>query len=193
MTLTIGLSIGEITPSILEALCRFKDIYGIALNLEAGSDRLLKVIGKKHTREKAIQICNAIRKAHPQAIMATTVMVGLPTEELTDMYDLASLVGETEMDDVWCNYYINNPKQPLARLPQLSESLREYHLEIFLRELCYTLKRNCHVTSWKIYKNKRSRKYARDMKKLRKANEGDTFPRHKVQEINYTLKTRKNK
>lgn len=189
----IGLSIGEITPSILDSLCRFKNIYGIALNLEAGSDRLLKVIGKKHTREKAIQVCKAIRKAHPQVIMATTVMVGLPTEELTDMYDLASLVGETGVDDVWCNYYIDNPKQPLSKLPQLTEGLREYHLKIFCNALCNTLKRDCHLTSWKIYKNKKSRKYARDMEDLRKINERNTFPSHRIQEIVYTKDPRRNK
>lgn len=188
----IGLAIGETTPRILEALCRFKDICLIALNLEAGSDRLLQVIGKKHTRERAIQVCKTIRKAHPQVIMYTTVMVGLPTEQLTDIYDLASLVGETEMDHVLCNYYIDNPKQPLAKLPQLSESLREYHLKIFCKELCHTLKRECHLTSYKIYKSKKSRRYARDMEYLRKYNERNTFPAHKEQRFVYTKESEEN-
>lgn len=47
----IGMCIGEITPQILEALCYSKKITKLAMNLETGSDRLLKFIGKKHTCE----------------------------------------------------------------------------------------------------------------------------------------------
>ena len=62
-------------------------------------------------------------------------MVGLPTEEIIDMFELASLIEKTGPDEILINYYGNNSRLPLSKLPQLSPSLREYHLKILLRQL----------------------------------------------------------
>lgn len=181
----IGLAIGEITPEILKALCRLKKIDEIALNLEVGNDRMLKVIGKNHTCEKAINVCKTIKKAHPEAILSSTVMIGLPTEEMMDMYDLADLIVKTEMDSILCNYYVWAPKQPLAKLPQISEPLREYHLKIFLKALRERATREIEGECWEIPKNRKSRSYIRKMNKLKKQDriEGTGFPTHFIWEF----------
>lgn len=85
----IGLSICEITDEILDAICNIKKIVpNIALNLEVGSNRLLKLIEKNHTRERAIHIFKELRKAHPNTYISTSIMIGFPTETLTDIYDV---------------------------------------------------------------------------------------------------------
>jgi len=174
----IGLAIGEMQERILDAFCRFKSIERICMNPEVGNDRLCQLIGKNHTREQVIHVFKTLRKAHPEVIFDIVVMIGLPTETITDIYDLASLVGEIEADDVMCNYYIKAPNQPLAKLPQISESLREYHLKIFQKALCSTLRRECYLTCWKVYKSKRTRKYAREVESLKMDNKERKFPMH---------------
>jgi len=182
----IGLSIGEITPEILEALCSLKPkVNRISLNLEAGSDRLLQLIGKKHTREDAIHVYHKIREAHPDAQLESTIMLGLPTEELIDIYALADLIRKTEPDFILCNYYVTAPKQPLAQLPQISNSLREYHLKILLNILPKYLRRELEIGSWKIFKNKSSRKTVRYLQDLEEQNKTRSFPYHATQTINY--------
>lgn len=136
--LSIGMCIGDITPEILAAICNCKKISRIALNLEAGSNRLLNVIGKKHKRETAIEICSDIRKAHPNIYISTTVMVGLPTEELEDILELADLILKCNVNQVLCNYYGHCSKNPLDIYPQLNERVRELHLSYLIR----LLKRN---------------------------------------------------
>ncbi len=182
----IGLSIGEITPEILEALCRLKPkVNRISLNLEAGSDRLLQLIGKKHTREDAIHVYHKIRESHPDAQLESTIMLGLPTEELIDIYALADLIRKTEPDFILCNYYVTAPKHPLAQLPQISNSLREYHLEILLNILPKYLRRDLEIGSWKIFKNKSSRKTVRYLQDLEEENKTRSFPYHATQTVNY--------
>lgn len=62
-------------------------------------------------------------------------MVGLPTETLSDIYELADLCIQTHMNRVQCNMYGVAPKYPLNSLPQLSPQLREYHLRLFVKLL----------------------------------------------------------
>ena len=129
----IGLAICEITDEILDSICKTKKIVtSISLNLEAGSNRMLKLIGKNHTRERAIHIFKELRKAHPKACIDTGVMVGFPTEELTDIYELADLIEQTAPNEIFCNLVEIAPKCSLARFPQLSDNLREYHLKVLL-------------------------------------------------------------
>lgn len=131
----IGMCIGEVTPEILEAICECKKLVKIALNLEAGSDRLLKLIRKGHTREQAIYVCNAIREAHPNIDMQTTVIVGLPTEELIDMIELSDLIIKCKVNYVHCNYYGFSPKHPIACYPQIDDNVRQLHLSYLIRLL----------------------------------------------------------
>lgn len=131
----IGMCIGEITPEILDALCRTKKIDLIYLNIETGSDRLLKVINKGHDKQKCLDVFHTLKQAHPDLYIISNIMIGLPTEEIIDMYELADLVCNLDIDYLWINYYGMAENQPLAKLPQISQSLREYHLKIFLDRL----------------------------------------------------------
>ena len=133
--ISIGLAICEITDEILDALCRTKKLYLCNMNLEAGSNKMLSFIGKDHTRERAIHIFKEIRKAHPDVYIESTLMIGFPTETLTDIYELADLILETSPDFILCNFVEIAPKSPLTQYEQLPESLKEYHLSLLLRLL----------------------------------------------------------
>ncbi len=125
----IGMCIGEITPQILEALCYSKKITKLAMNLETGSDRLLEFIGKKHRCEQAREIFAKIHAANKGIKIYTTIMLGLPTEDMGDILETAKLIIDTRPNHVHCNYFICSPNSPLAKYPQISESCREYHLK----------------------------------------------------------------
>lgn len=164
----IGLSIGETTPEILASLCKCaKKIKHLAMNIEVGTDRLLKLINKKHTVETATHILKTLREANPSMELVSTVMIGLPTETLVDICELARLIGEFEFDKVLCNYYLSAPRQPLAKLPQVSQGLREYHLKVLVDELCHSLKRPLEISIPVIYKKRYSRKVLRYKKRMK--------------------------
>lgn len=129
----IGLAICEITEQILDSICKSGKFTLVAMNLEAGSNNLLQTIGKEHTRERAIYIAERIRNANPKVFLCSTVMVGLPTETLDDIYQLADLCIKTTMNHVQINMYGSAPKYPLNSLPQLSPQLREYHLRLMVK------------------------------------------------------------
>lgn len=182
----IGVSIGEITPEILDAICKSTKMKFIAMNLETGTNRLLNLIGKKHTCEQAISIFKKLRKTNPNIIISSTIMLGLPTETLDDIYELAFLIGSTSPDFLLCNYYICTPRQPLANLPQLSDSLREYHLKLFLKLLRYTLQRDLDLECWRIYKKRHSRQFVKSSIENKQNMSNGFLPRHKITYVKYT-------
>lgn len=131
--ITIGMCISEINSKILASLCRTKKLKFIALNIEAGSDRLLKVIGKKHTCDDVRRIIKTLYAWHPNLYIVTTAMIGLPTETIDDVLALGDLVLECNFGYFHCNYYGYSPKHPLAKYEQLSEQVRELHLKYLIR------------------------------------------------------------
>ncbi|MCI9177001.1 MAG: radical SAM protein [Clostridia bacterium] len=181
----VGMAIGEITPEILKSLGKLKKVKEIVLNIETGNNKLLSFIGKKHTKEKAIQVCNELRKAHPDIYIYTTVIIGLPTEQLVDMYELAQVIGKCKVDHVSCEYYTLAPRQPLAKLPQLSKNLKEYHLKTFIRALGSSLERSLELECEVITKNKNSRKAIRRKQRLEKRNQNCSFSCAVRQTITY--------
>ncbi len=186
ITIDIGMCFGEITPEIKDALCKAKKITRIGLNPEVGNDRLLKFIGKKHTCQEAIDICTQLRNANPKIVIETTVMVGLPTETIEDMYLLANLLHKIWPDYIHLNYYIHSPRTPLNEYPQMSESLREYHLQILLKQLRVIKEEYTHVKFHPVIcirhyfiwgKKRNSRKWIKEKMKLDKKNaETNFFP-----------------
>lgn len=131
----IGMCIGEITEDILMSLCSSRKIKSIGLNLETGSDRLLQLIGKKHTCESAKQIIQTLVKYHPNLFISSTVMLGLPTEEISDILSLGQLIIDCKIDYLHCNYYGFSPKHPLAQYEQVNERVRELHLAYLIQYL----------------------------------------------------------
>lgn len=129
----IGLTICEITDDILDAMRRSGKISYVEMNPEAGSNRLLQVIGKEHTRERTIYIATKLREVYPDIFLNCVAMVGLPTETLSDVYALADLCIQMGVNTITLNRYGATPRSPLNSLPQLSPQLQEYHLRLAVR------------------------------------------------------------
>lgn len=168
--IAIGMALPEITDDILKAICDCNKLKVVPLNPETGKNRLLDVIEKGITVERINYIFNTIRTVRPDIEIACLVIIGFPTETITDMYELAVFMSELKPDGIKCNCYTDSPGLPLHELPQLSQELVKYHLDIFLKEFSKHQKRNCLMDYPKISK---SRKYQRWIE--RKKHENNYF------------------
>ncbi len=161
ISIMIGLAISEINDDILNAICDCHKFLEIYLNIEAGSDRLLEVIGKGHTRQRAIEVFKRLRASNPNIRLHTNVMIGLPTETIVDIVELADLVNTIEPNSIYALRYRMDPGQPLAQYPYMSDQLWAYHLKLFLR-LLRQGKRSIPLNIKTIKVPNKSRKYIRE-------------------------------
>lgn len=132
INLDIGMNIGEITDEILDSLNKCKKIKSIYMNFEAGTNRLLKLINKAHTVERAKYVAKSLREANPAIKICSTVMIGLPTETLTDVHALADLISDVYIDQLLINYYIPAEGHTLPKEGIPQGRLKSYHLEELL-------------------------------------------------------------
>lgn len=135
ISLGIGYSIGETNEKLKISLANCNKLVSMALYFETGSDRLLKIIGKKHTSTMAKEFVKFIRTYHPEMEIYVAIMIGLPTEELSDIEELGALLIDCDIDIIHCNYYGYVDKHPLAIYPQLSPQLKQYHLKYLINYL----------------------------------------------------------
>ena len=147
----------------------FKKITDLNMNLETGSDQLLKFIGKTHTCKKARHVFATIHKLNPRVKLLTNIILGLPTENMGDVLDTAKIILETRPDFVRCNYFVCSPNSPLAKYPQLTESCMAYHLKTFINSLVKTpieQPYNFKMICYRLYKNPHSRKVIKELEDL---------------------------
>jgi tRNA-2-methylthio-N6-dimethylallyladenosine synthase len=64
------------------------------LPVQAGSDRILRLMNRKHGRQKYIDLIGRIREARPDMAIAGDFIVGFPGETDRDFEDTMSLVRE---------------------------------------------------------------------------------------------------
>lgn len=167
----IGMCISEITPEILDALCKSKKIDMKYLNIETGSNRLLKLINKGRDKVKCLEVFHKLREAHPNLYIISNIMIGLPTEELIAIYELVDFVCELDIDYLWVNYFGVTDRLPLAKLPQLSPSIREYHLKLFINMLTKRKDNPLLRIGYPRILDKSKRKSYRELQKLAKDQE----------------------
>lgn len=132
ISLSIGYCLGETNKEIIESLANCDKLINMVLYLETGSDRLLKLIGKKHTCKMAKYFVEYMKACHPDMEISVAIMIGLPTEGLDDVVSLGQLLIDCDIDFIHCNYYGYVDKHPLASYPQLSAQEKEMHLKYLI-------------------------------------------------------------
>lgn len=75
------------------------------LPVQSGSNRILKLMNRKYTREDYLETIHKIRKAIPDIAITTDIIVGFPGETDEDFDDTISLVKEAGYDAAYTFLY----------------------------------------------------------------------------------------
>lgn len=94
----------------LDKLCRH-----LHLPVQSGSNRLLKEMNRKYTREDYLEKIRLIRKVDPNISISTDIIVGYPGETEEDFNDTLSLVKEVEYDSAFTFLYSMREGTPAAK------------------------------------------------------------------------------
>ncbi len=68
---------------------------------QSGSNRILKLMNRKYSRDKFIDICKKIKTSCPNFRITTDVIVGFPSETEADFNDSISLIKECKVEMVY--------------------------------------------------------------------------------------------
>ena len=100
------------------------------LPVQAGSDKILKAMNRKHTAADYIELCNAFRAARPDLALSSDFIVGFPGETEEDFAATMALVEEVSYAQAFSFKYSPRPGTPAAEDEnQVDEAVKAARLQ----------------------------------------------------------------
>ena len=99
------------------------------LPFQAGSDRILKAMNRKHTMADYFRIVEKLRAARPDLALSTDIIVGFPGESDTDFQGTMQVVETVKFAQAYSFKYSARPGTPAAdRGDKISEDVKSDRL-----------------------------------------------------------------
>lgn len=133
----------DFTDEMIDVIAKNKNIMPyIHLPVQSGSNRILKLMGRRYTKEEYLTLFYKIRERIPNCSISTDIIVGFPNETEEDFNETLSLVNECKFDNAFS--FIYSPREGTAaaklkdditleekerRLYTLNDTLNKYFLE----------------------------------------------------------------
>lgn len=86
------------------------------LPFQAGSDRILKQMNRRYTKEEYLNKIEKVKKAVPGISLSTDVIVGFPTETNEDFEETLDVLRTVEFDNIFSFIYSRREGTPAAKL-----------------------------------------------------------------------------
>lgn len=133
----------DFTDDMIKVIAKYKNIMPyIHLPIQSGSSRILKLMGRRYTKEEYITLFNKIKEMIPNVSISTDIIVGFPGETASDFQDTLDVVNELKYDLAYTFIYSKREGTPAAilkddtpleekkeRLYKLNELVNKYALE----------------------------------------------------------------
>lgn len=100
----------DMTVDVLHTMAKYPNICKyIHLPVQSGSDRILKIMNRLHTRKEYFQLIDNIRKIIPNCAISQDMIAGFPTETEEDHQDTLSLMDYVKYDFGFMFAYSERP------------------------------------------------------------------------------------
>ncbi len=98
------------------------------LPVQSGSDRILKAMNRKHTRDDYFRLIDRIRAARPDLMLSGDFIVGFPGETDQDFADTLDLVERVGYGQAYSFRYSARPGTPAAEKAEVDPALAQARL-----------------------------------------------------------------
>ena len=107
----------DFTSDIIEVIAKYDNIMKyIHLPVQSGSDEILKLMGRRYTREQYLTLVKEIKDKIPNVALTTDIIVGFPNETYEQFLDTVSLCKEVHYDSAFTFIYSPRNNTPAAKI-----------------------------------------------------------------------------
>jgi len=99
------------------------------LPVQSGSDRMLKAMNRKHTRDDYIRVIDRIRAARPDILLSSDFILGFPGETDADFADTIALIKHVGFGQAFSFRYSARPGTPAAEKPPVAIEVANARLQ----------------------------------------------------------------
>lgn len=133
----------DFTDEMIEIIAKYYNIMpSIHLPVQSGSNKILKLMGRRYTKEEYLKLFNKIKEKIKNVSISTDIIVGFPGETESDFNDTLTLVNTCKFDLAYTFIFskrVGTPAEKMLdetpeeekeqRLYKLNELVNKYALE----------------------------------------------------------------
>ena len=131
-----SLQFGSLDPAAVDGkfialVGQYKNIHPhFHLSVQSGDNLILKRMGRRHSREDVIMLCDKIRQVRPEATFGADFICGFPTESDEAFKNTVKLVEEADITHLHVFPYSERSGTPAAAMPQVPVNIRKERAKI---------------------------------------------------------------
>jgi len=121
----------DFTDSMVEVIGKYDNIMpSVHLPVQSGSSKILKLMGRRYTRESYLDLFKKIKDTVPGVAISTDIIVGFPGETEEDFLETLSLAEECKYDNAFTFIFSKREGTPACLLKdEVSEEEKEERLQ----------------------------------------------------------------
>jgi len=133
----------DFTDKMIEVISNYDNIMPyIHLPLQSGSDRILKLMGRRYTQSEYLKLFDKIKEKIKNVAVTTDIIVGFPNESKEDFLETLKVVNYCKYDSAFTFIYSPREGTPASlmedkilleekeeRLQELNKIVNKYSLE----------------------------------------------------------------
>ncbi len=121
----------DFTDSMVEVIGKYDNIMpSVHLPVQSGSSKILKLMGRRYTRESYLELFKKIKDTVPGVAISTDIIVGFPGETEEDFLETLSLAEECKYDNAFTFIFSKREGTPACLLKDdVSEEEKEERLQ----------------------------------------------------------------
>ena len=107
----------DFTDEMIDTIAKYDNIMPyIHLPLQSGSSRILKLMGRRYTKEEYLDLYNRIKEKMPDCSITTDIIVGFPNETEEDFEETLDVVNKCKYDSAFTFIYSPREGTPAAKM-----------------------------------------------------------------------------
>ena len=107
----------DCTPELLDVMAEGKHTaHHLHLPVQCGSNRVLRVMNRRYTREKYLELVRMAREKMPDISLTSDIIVGFPGETYEEFQETLSLVREVKYTSLFTFIYSAREGTPAAKM-----------------------------------------------------------------------------
>ena len=107
----------DFTDSMIEKIGKYENIMpSVHLPIQSGSSRVLKLMGRRYTKESYLELFNKIKKTLPNVTISTDIIVGFPGETEEDFKETLDVCEYCKFDNAFTFIFSARENTPAAKL-----------------------------------------------------------------------------
>lgn len=125
----------DISDKLIETMSKCKKVCEqLHLPFQAGSNRILKAMNRKYTKEDYLEKIEKAKKAIPGVALSTDIIVGFPGETDEDFEETLEVISKVEFDQAFMFIYSKRTGTPAAEMEnQVNEDQKHRNFEKLMK------------------------------------------------------------